>query len=218
MIAETSGLKVNVYKESMTPDALASLRRTLAKRANQRLVRLERASSKVTQETYAGIGASEIAYDYLDRQKSGKKRFTEAKDAAMSYDQMRREVTVLQNFLSSKSSLVSGMREIENTRLNTFESGKWGAYARTGKLQRKLKFANLKEFYQFFNSSQFAELKRMGFSSEQIIESYDEAKETYKGSEEEAMDAMEEALKQFREKGRGDLKSLRRAAGGKPLK
>lgn len=221
-MAQVKDTLINVWKESMTPKDLQALRRKLAKRANQRLVRLERATSKVTGETYAGIGASEIAYNYLENNykqvKGGVKRFSERLDAVTDYTQLRREVSALQNFLESKSSLVSGLREIESSRIRTFESGDWGSAKYTGKSRRKLLFASTKEFYDFIHSDTFRELKGNGFTSEQIVESYDTARETYKGSDKEALEALQEALETFREKGKGTLKELKAAAGGKPLK
>lgn len=206
---------IDVYRASLTPDALMSLRRKLAKRANQRLVRLERATSRITGESYNEIGAAPLAYDYLSRQ--DRRRFSERLDPGQSYESLKREVTVLQGFLTSKSSTVSGIRSIEESRIRTFESGKWGSYDVTGKKRRGLKFSSTKEFYEFLQSGTFRELLQSGFSSEQIIESYDEAVETYAGKQEEALNALSEALDTFRAKGRGSLKELRAAAGGKRL-
>lgn len=213
--AESKGLDIDVYRASLTPKELSSLRRSLAKRANQRLVRLERASSKVTGESYKEIGAAPIAYDYL--KKKGRTRFVEKLDSGLTYDQERMEVTKLQAFLSSKTSLVSGIRDIERKRIETFESGKYGSYADTGKERKGLKFASTKEFYEFFQSSTFRDLKSSGFTSEQIIEQYDNAMETYKGASEDALKALEEALDLWRHKGKLSLKELIAASGGKKL-
>lgn len=220
-MARTPDTKVDVYKNSFTPRELALLRRTLAKRANQRLVRLERAKSKITGERYAGIGASEQIYDYLERTrpavKGGVSRFSEKLDSGMTYEQIQREVTTLQGFLESKSSLVSGLRDIERKRISTFESGKWGSSKVTGKSSRKLLFSSTKEFYDFIHTKTFRDLIGMGFTSEQIIEAYDSTREKYQGSDKEAQQALEDALETFREKGRGTLKELREVGGKKPV-
>lgn len=206
---------IDVYRASLTPQDLAQVRRTLAKRANQRLVRLERATSKVTGEEYGNIGAAPIAREYLSR--TGRRRFTESLKTDMSYEEQRREIVNLQAFLQSKSSTVQGIRDIERQRIETFESGKWGSSKWTGKERRTLKFASTKEFYDFFQSSVYKELLADGFTSEQIIEAYDTARETYDGSDEEAMNALEEALRKFREKGGISLKELKESVSVKPL-
>lgn len=213
---ESKGLNVDVYRSSLSPTQISELRRTLAKRANQRLVRLERATSKISDERFNTIGAAPIAYEYL--KKTGRRRFTEKLNAGLTYDQERTEVIKLQAFLSSKSSTVQGLRDIERRRIETFESGRYGSYADTGKARKKINFASTKEFYDFFQSSTFRDLRSAGFSSEQIVEEYDTALERYEGAGEEAIKALEEALEIFREKGKVTLKDLRAAAGGKPLR
>lgn len=213
--AESKGLDINPYTASLSPTELTKLRRSLAKRANQRLVRLERARSKISGERYSDIGAAPIAKEYLSYKK--RNRFLESRKP-MSYEEERREVSVLQSFLKSKSSLVSGIRDIERRRIEKFESGQYGSYDVTGKKRRGLKFSSTKEFYDFLNSGLFKDLQNAGFSSEQILEEYDTARETFKGSVDEAFDAMEEALDKFRLQGSVTLKDLRAAARGKPLK
>lgn len=216
--AKQGDLELDVWHKSYTPSELQAYRRKLAKRANQRLVRLERAKSSVSGESLSGIGASEQAYAYLGGQKKGKRRFTERLDSGLSDFALKREIAVLQGFLSGKSSLVSGMREIEEKRVKTFESGKWGSASYTDGERRKLKFADTKEFYDFFHSDTYRNLSSQGFTSEQIVEAYDAARETGKGADEEAMAALERALEEFRAKGRATLKDLRAAARGQPLK
>lgn len=211
----TKSEDIDIYRTSMTPTEIKKLRRTLAKRANQRLVRLERATSKVTGEALSEIGAATIAQSYLSR--TGRRRFTEKLESGLTYEQERREIINLQAFLMSKTSLVSGVRNIERRRIEVFESGKYGSYKDTGKLNRKLKFSSTKEFYDFFKSSTFKELIGAGFSSEQIIERFDEATERFKGDSEEALNALEEAIQSFREKGSITLKDLQEATKGKKL-
>lgn len=213
--SETLGEDIDIYRVSMTLTEIKKLRRTLAKRANQRLVRLERATSKVTGERLSEIGAAPIAQSYLSR--TGRRRFTEKQESGLSYEQERREIINLQAFLKSKTSLVSGVREVERRRVEVFESGKYGSYKDTGKLNRKLKFSSTKEFYDFFQSSTFKELMGAGFSSEQIIERFDEAMERFDGDNMEALNVLEEALQSYRGKGSITLKDLQAAVRGKKL-
>lgn len=216
--AKQEDLELDVWHKSYTPRELQAYRRKLAKRANQRLVRLERAKSSVSGESLSGIGASEQAYAYLGGQKKGKRRFTERLDSGLSDFSLKREIAVLQGFLSGKSSLVSGMREIEEKRVKTFESGNWGSAKYTDGERRRLKFSDTKEFYDFFHSETYRDLYSQGFTSEQIVEAYDVARDTGNGADEEAMEALERALEEFRAKGRATLKDLRAAARGQPWK
>ena len=88
----------------------------------------------------------------------------------------------------------------------------------TGKKRRELIFASTKEFYDFIHSSLYSDLKNSGFTSEQVVEEYDTARETYEGSDEEAYQALQAALDKFREQGSISLKELREFSGGKALK
>ena len=110
-------LTADVYRGSYSVDELQRMRRALAKRANQRIVRLERGESKVTGEKWNTFGAVTEVYDYLNRQKEGRTRFRETSKALTDSQALKREITVLQGFLGRKSSIVSGMQEIEEKRI-----------------------------------------------------------------------------------------------------
>lgn len=204
-------LTADVYRGNYSMDELQRMRRALAKRANQRIVRLERGSSKVTGEKWNTFGAVIDAYNYLNKQKEGRTRFRETKNSLTDRQALKREITVLQGFLGRKSSLVSGMQEIEKKRMTTFESGKWGTkWKRTGVPNRPLHFASNKEFYDFLNSETFKGLVSSGFTSEQLIELYDSTR-TRLGDQAEAeivSNAMSAALEEYRNKGNASLKDL----------
>lgn len=206
-------LTADVYRGTYQLDELQRMRRALAKRANQRIVRLERGQSKVTGEKWNTFGAVTEVYDYLNRQKEGRTRFRETKNALTDFQALRREITVLQGFLGRKSSLVSGMKEIEYKRINTFETGKWGTkWKKTGIPNKPLHFASNKEFYDFLNSETFKGLVSTGFTSEQLVELYDSARVSL-GEEAEAdavSNAMADALEEYRNKGNASLKDLRK--------
>lgn len=176
---------MNVYQEAMSVDELQDVRRALAKQANQRLLRLERAESK-TGGNYA-FGAYDVVKEYMSatgQLPEGDKpmRFKERKGALDETSELRREIAALQNFLNAKSSTVKGMREIENIRLEQFE-------------KKGFKFGDTKEFYTFMNSNVMEELKKQGFDSEQIIERYDEARE--KVGHDRAMEALQKVYDEF---------------------
>lgn len=206
-------LTADVYRGNYSFDELQRMRRTLAKRANQRMVRLEREKSPVTGESYKTYGAITEAYFYLNKQKEGRRRFREQLNAFTDIETIRREITALQGFLGRKTSLVSGHRDIERKRLETFGTGKWGTkWKKTGIPNRPLHFANNKEFYDFLNSETFKGLVSTGFTSEQLVELYDSARVSL-GEEAETdliANAMATALDEYRSKGNASLKDLRK--------
>ena len=148
-------------------------------------------------------------YDYLNRQKEGRTRFREVAKALTDTQELKREITVLQGFLGRKSSLVSGMKEIEKKRLSSFESGKWGTqWKKTGIPNKPLHFAGNKEFYDFLNSETFKGLVSTGFTSEQLVDMYDSAR--VRLGEDAVSNAMAAALEEYRKKGNASLKDLRK--------
>lgn len=202
----------DVYRGSYTIKELQTMRRKLAKRANQRMVRLERAESAITGEKFNTFGAIIDAYNYLERQR-GKNRFQEKLNALDTQSDLKREITVLQGFLGRKSSTVAGMKDIENKRINTFESGKWGSYAKTGIPNAPIKFASNKEFYDFLSSDTFSGLVNAGFTSEQIVEIYEQAREKEPNDSDKIAQNLANALADFRAKGNANLKDLRKKMG-----
>lgn len=202
-------LTADVYRSSYTLHELQRMRRSLAKRANQRILRLERTSSKITGEKWNTFGAVLDVYEYLNRQKEGRTRFRETKSALTDTQALKREITVLQGFLGRKSSLVSGMKEIEQKRVSTFETGKWGSkWKKTGVPNKPLHFGNTKEFYDFLNSETFSSLVSTGFTSEQLVELYDSAR--VRVEDKVVTDAMVAALETYRKRGKASLKDLRK--------
>lgn len=213
---ETSYQDFNAYAKDYTNAELQEIRRKLAKRANQRMVRLERAVSNVSGEAYSSYGAYQVfAKDYL----RGKRRFSEKIDTGQGRRALQREITVLQGFLNAKSSTVQGQREIEEKRNKTFESGEWGILWKTeGKRKTPLKFSGTKEFYNFLNSSQFRDIVNAGLNSERLVEMWDDLVEKYDGKEDDILGKMKEALNDFREQGSLTLKDLKKKLGlTKPL-
>lgn len=189
-------LYLDVYLTPGGVSELQQIRRRLAKRANQRAVRLEREVSNITGERYNQFGAISDIYKYLND--IGRSRFSEQLNYSDDLDLLQEEVVVLQKFLTRKTSTVSGMRDIERKRLETFSSGVWGSAKDGGPVRRALEFADTKEFYDFLNSETFRSLVSSGFTSEQVIERYDEARVKQKADV--VADAMAEALNKFRRK------------------
>lgn len=188
---------LDVYAHGRKTEDLYEIRRALAKQANQRIVRLERAKSAITGEAFNQFGAITDVYAYLGHR--NRNRFSEVKTTAMTDAELRHEIVVLQGFLGRKSSTVSGMKAIEKKRIATFEG-------------KGIKFANTKEFYDFLNSKTFGELTASGFTSEQIVEIYDKARQ--KKNADDVAAEMQKALDEFRagEK-KATLKNLQKDLG-----
>lgn len=216
----------SIYQESHSKDELKEIRRTLAKRANQRMVRLERATSEISGESYASYGAIDQVKYYL----KGKRRFSENLKYTDDIDLLKREINELQKFLESPSSLVSGQRAIEKKRQETFASGQWGGRwekdEKTGEWKKvgvtgvSLKNASNKEFFNFLRSNTFHNLVAKGFTSEQIVEIFDAALERDKRTTPLSITRrLEEAYAEWAESGKmGGIKDLQQRFGVNILK
>lgn len=155
---------------------LNKLRRRLAKRANQRMREIERAGY-----TDAYVYATTMS-GYL--QPTDRTRFYEG-TRQMDLFTLREELNELRWILNAKTSTVGGIRSFER------ETSK--------------QFANLKSFkkspdlfWKYMSSASVKHLKKMGYSSEELIEFYDFASENRVG-----YDQIMDALKDF-EKGEID--------------
>lgn len=181
---------IDVWHNSITMDKLEEIRRTLAKRSNQRLVRLEREQSEVTGEFYSEWGASEFLYDYLKKQ--NRNRASEVQHPkGMTREDILREITVLQGFLKSDTASVGGQRAIERARIRTLQTE--GVTTIAGATRnRAIGVATNKQFYDFLKSKTFKELSK-AMDSEQIIEFYDR-----KAEEGMSLEQIAEQFAQFR--------------------
>ena len=184
-MAQRSKRKTTVTKQNeltVSPwklDALQveELRRKLAKRANQRLVRLERRKAS-SGESLAELGIAQYAYEQIRSIKAarnellgdgvtlssaggGKLRFKESK-LSTTDSEARRELYALQNFLSEETSKAGTAARYVSKTEQTF-------------LERGISVGSYKSFYNFLNSSAFASLKDDGLDSNQIIELYNKA-------------------------------------------
>lgn len=192
---------LDVYAGGHSVGELQEIRRVLAKQANQRILRLERAKSSITGESFNTFGAVIDVYDYLENK--GRRRFSESKTGVKQSNELRREITVLQGFLGRLSSTVKGMRQIENKRVRTFTS-------------QGIKFSSTREFYEFLNSETFASLVTSGFTSEQMVEAYDIARE--KEADNKVVEKMAKALEEFRSgEKKATIKNLEHTLGIKLL-
>lgn len=152
---------------------LNRLRRRLAKRANQRLRDIERAGLS-DRYVYQNIMSA-----YL--QPTERNRFYEG-TRQMDLFTLREELNNLRWFLSAKTSTVGGIRKFERETSSKF-----------AELLSFKKSPDL--FWKYMSSATVKHLKKIGHSSEEIIDFYDFATENSVGHDE-----IMSALKQF-EKG-----------------
>lgn len=187
------------HKGGVSTSELLKVHKQLAKRTNQRLLRLERSASSVTGESFASYGAADKAKEYLTNQ--GRNRFREnisstlknIDEAQQRYEALK-DIKAMQDFLTSKSSTVKGQKEIEQKRIETFE-------------EQGIESASNKEFYDFLNSETFKELTK-SFDSNTIVEAYDDAIKQGKTSAEIAT-----AFDDYRNQQNISVKGLRDSLG-----
>lgn len=150
----TSGQNVNV--KALTTSELLQLRRKLAKRINQRMVRLE--AKGLTQG-----GAYADYQNILNRFFGGAKRIPENLNIYKYLP--RTEVTAMQRLLKEKTSTVQGWNEVMEARVQTM-------YEKYG-----VQFKNNQELYDFVNSLEFEALSRI-YSSKQALRLIEHSKMT----------------------------------------
>lgn len=190
---------INVWQSSYTIDELQQMRRKLAKRANQRIVRLSSSKSMVTGEAYDSYGAVDLAYDYLRKQRKGEGqllRFSERQHVDMSNRALKKEISELQNFLNAKTSTVGGQKNAEKLRIETFGSG-------------GLSIATNKEFYNFMNSDVFTKALN-GFDSATIVDLYDKARKVTNKDGQEVYDddKVRDIINEYMKNEKVDVKGL----------
>lgn len=158
----SSGQNVNV--KTLTTSELLQLRRKLAKRINQRMVRLE-AKGLTRGGAYADY------QNILNRFFGGAKRIPENLNIYKHLP--RSEVSAMQKLLKEKTSTVQGWNEVMTARVQTM-------YDRYG-----VKFKNNFELADFINSLEFEAMKK-SYDSKQLLRMIensamtpDEVKEVY---------------------------------------
>lgn len=182
MARRDSALTADVYGNQYSTAQLQEIRRKLAKRANNSLRDLARNSSPITGEVYNSYGAAVDALDYLKAR--NRRYFSESLTLTENRTVLKAEIQRLQYFLTRPSHTVKGQREIEQKRISTFE-------------EKGIHFANTKEFYQFLNSGTFQSLRKSQYSSEQLIEDYERAREQGMTND-QVMEKLSNALDAFR--------------------
>lgn len=172
----TSGLNINI--NLLTTSEQLELRRKLAKRINQRMIRLEKKG--LTK------GAAYADYqDLLNKFFGGAKRIPENKNIYKSLP--RTELKAMQALLREKTSTVQGWSEIMDARVRTIKE-RYG-----------IEFKDNYELYDFITSLEFKNLSKL-YDSKQALRLI--------AHSEEDIDDVRKMLSQFRDstdKNKADL-------------
>lgn len=155
----------NYWNVSASMEALQAVRRKLAKRANQRMVRLERSASPITGKAYH-VGA----YDIAQAELGDRKRFSESLNYLTDITELKKEIGQIQAFLNAKSSTVSGNKEIEEKRIATLTNLGRDEEGHTPISEATARSAG---FYDFISSKAFIYLSEKQVDSEGLQEIYD---------------------------------------------
>lgn len=155
----------NYWNVSASMEALQAVRRKLAKRANQRMVRLERSASPITGKAYH-VGAYDIAQAELGE----RKRFSEKLNYSTDITELKKEIGQIQAFLNAKSSTVSGNKQIEEDRIATLTDLGRDEEGHTPISEATARSAG---FYDFISSKAFIYLSEKQVDSEGLQEIYD---------------------------------------------
>lgn len=163
----TSGLNINI--NLLTTSEQLEVRRKLAKRINQRMVRLEK-------KGLTRGGAYADYQDLLNKFFGGAKRIPENKNI---YKRLpRTELKAMQALLREKTSTVQGWHEIMDARVRTIKE-RYG-----------IEFKNNYELYDFITSLEFKNLTKL-YDSKQALRLI--------AHSEEDINVVKEMLSQFRE-------------------
>lgn len=155
----------NYWNVSASMEALQAVRRKLAKRANQRMVRLERSASPITGKAYH-VGA----YDIAQAELGDRKRFSEKLNYSTDITELKKEIGQIQAFLNAKSSTVSGNVEIEEKRIATLTNLGRDEEGHTPISEATARSAG---FYDFISSKAYIYLSEKQLDSEGLQEIYD---------------------------------------------
>lgn len=181
----------NYWNVSASMEALQAVRRKLAKRANQRMVRLERSASPITGKAYH-VGA----YDIAQAELGDRKRFSEKLNYSTDITELKKEIGQIQAFLNAKSSTVSGNVEIEEKRIATLTNLGRDEEGHTPISEATARSAG---FYDFISSKAFIYLSEKQVDSEGLQEIYDYYTEKKGLSYEEVQGIVDEYYKRARD-------------------
>lgn len=181
----------NYWNVSASMEALQAVRRKLAKRANQRMVRLERSASPITGKAYH-VGA----YDIAQAELGDRRRFSEKLNYSTDITELKKEIGQIQAFLNAKSSTVAGNKQIEEARIATLTDLGRDEEGHTPISEATARSAG---FYDFISSKAFIYLSEKQVDSEGLQEIYDYYTEKKGLSYEEVQGIVDEYYKRARD-------------------
>ena len=181
----TGRINIDVRRGGYTLEELDRMRRKLAKRANARLLALERAGR--------GYWAYDIAQQYLNAR--NRRRFSERGFKGSPRNAIR-ELEEIISFLNSASSTISGSKAIENKIKSSF--------ARKGVNVSELGSRDFFDFLDWYNSDKRGRSK---IQSAIAIDFYNKAIQQGKSKED-----IQTAIEQFKQ-GRASLRDMYSANG-----
>lgn len=181
----TERINIDVRRGGYTLEELDRMRRKLAKRANARLLALERAGRD--------YWAYDIAQQYLNAR--NRRRFSERAFKGSERNAVR-ELEEIISFLNSASSTISGSKAIENKIKSSF--------ARKGVNVSELGSRDFFDFLDWYNSDKRGRSK---IQSAMAIDFYNKAIQQGKSKED-----VQAAIEQFKQ-GRASLRDMYSANG-----
>lgn len=154
-------IELDLRNDFTSLDDLNKLRVKLARRANSRLLRLEKKASKDSKGRNKYIGWAYKPATRYTQKAYGSNRFSTRKEISDDPFEVIEEVEEIINFLNAESSTVTGVRNIESRITETFR-------------KKGLDVKNPKDFFDFLSSETYKQSEK-NLSSEQIQELFDRA-------------------------------------------
>lgn len=130
----------NPYLSKKSDTELYEIRRTLAKRLNQRMRRLEQAGIE--------YGAIKKYKQEVARYYAGKKGFTESRGKTKGLT-VKHEISLIQNLLNLPTSTLPGIKKIRKKAMNTFEE------------KYNVHFKNVQEYEDFIESDTWKKMDQL---------------------------------------------------------
>ena len=167
--------KIDLRGKYYNIEDLRKLRKSLAKRANERLRQLERKGYERNAYT--------MAQRYINKTRGDNvKRFNEGLMKSANLERLRSDLEELQAFLNTETSTIKGIKALEKRDL---QNGK-----------ESLVISNEKEFWDFISSEEFKNASKYA-SSDKLLELYDKAVTVDETTDRRNYEEFKEALKKY---------------------
>lgn len=176
--------KIDLRGKYYNIEDLRKLRKSLAKRANERLRQLERKGYERNAYT--------MAQRYISKTRGENvKRFNEGLMKSANLERLRSDLEELQAFLNAETSTIKGIKVLEKRRVEFFRNRR---DLQSGK--ESLVISNEKEFWDFISSEEFKSVSKYA-SSDKLLELYDKAVIVDETTGRRNYEEFKEALKKY---------------------